>query len=241
MHRWKVQSQLGPTNLQTMKAKKRPTKRMMAKLQNLQIRNQSENIATGHHLGLEMVQLVMTRMFSPRVKRPSIPKTTFPFIAFKEPAGYFSCIFLICSKIARRCQTSISRPAILWLMDPLYRVVSGQVYPGTLTHMKLELPHKIWLGSTKFAVHSSQEFVPSRTFHIQIDCILLTISGFEKPVTYFHCGVHTLSTHCQQSGAHVPWLLVLVRRWVVLICRRFSVSMDMNKTTQFELSKPVLQ
>ena len=73
-----------------MKAKKRPTRRMTAKLENLQIRNQSENIATGHHLDLEMVHLVITRMFSLRVERPSIPRTTFAFIAFRGLAGYFS-------------------------------------------------------------------------------------------------------------------------------------------------------
>ena len=181
---------------------------MTAKLQNLQIRNQPKNVATGHHLDLEMVQLVTTRMFSPRVERPSIPRTTFPFIAFRELAGYFSCVLSICSKIARRCQTSISALTLLWSMDPLCRVVSGQVYPGTLTHPKLELPHEICLGSSKFAVHSSQEFMPSRTLHIQTDCISLTISGFKVPVTYFHCGVHMSSTHSQQSGAHVPWPLV---------------------------------
>ena len=208
MHRWKVQNQLGPTHLQKMKAKKRPTRRMMAKLQNLQIRNQYENKATGHHLDLEMVQLVTTRTFLPRVKRPSIPRTTFPFIVFREPAEYFSCVLSVCSKIVRRCQTSTSTPTLLWSMDPLYRMVSGQVYPGTLTHPKLELPHKICLGSSKYAMHSTQEFVPSRTFHIQTGCILLTTSGFKKPVTYFHCGVHTSSTNCQQSRAHVSWLPV---------------------------------
>ena len=181
---------------------------MTARLRNLQIRNQSENIATGHHLDLKMVQLVTTRMFLPRVERPSIPKITFPFIAFRELVGYFSCDLSICSKIARRCQTSISTLMLLWLMDQLCRVVSGQVYPGTLTHPKLELPCKTCLGSSKFAIHSSKEFVPSRTFCIQTDCISLTISGFEEPVTYFHFGVCTSSTHCQQSRAHVPWLPV---------------------------------
>ena len=151
-----VRSQLGLTHSQTMKAKKRPTRRMMAKPQNLQIRNQSKNVATGHDLDLGMVKIVMTRTFSPRVERPSIPRTTFPFIAFRELAGYFSHILSICSKIARRCQTSTSTPMLLWSMDPLYRVVSGQVYPGTLTHLMLELPHKICLGSSKYAVHSSQ-------------------------------------------------------------------------------------
>ena len=206
MHRWKVRSQPGLTHLQKMKAKKRPTRRMMAKLQNLQIRNQSRNIATGYQMGLKMVQLVMTRMFSPRAERPNIPRTTFPFIALREPAGYFSCIPMICSMIAKRCQISISTLMLLWSMDPLYRVVCGQVYLDTLTHPKLELPHEICLGSLKFTMHSSQEFMPSRTFHIHTDCILLTISGFKKQVTYFHCGVCTLSTHCQQSRVHVPWL-----------------------------------
>ena len=178
----------------------------MAKFQNLQIRNQSENIATGHHPDLEMVQSFTTRTFSPRVKRPSIQRTIFPFIACRELAGYFSCILSICSKIVRRCQTSISTLTLLWPMDPFCRVVSG--HPGTLTHPKLELPHEICLGSSKFAVHSFQEFMPSRTFHIQTDCISLTISGFGEPVTYFHCGVCTSSTHYQQNRAHVPWLLV---------------------------------
>ena len=90
MHRWKVSNQLGLTHSQTMKAKKRPTRRMKTKLQNLQIRNQSKNVATGHHLDLEMVQLVTTRTFSPRVERPSIPQTIFSFITFGELAGYFS-------------------------------------------------------------------------------------------------------------------------------------------------------
>ena len=83
MHRWQVQNQLGPTHSQTMQVKKRPTRKMVAKLQTLQTRNQFENVATRHHLDLEMVQLVTTRMFSPRVKRPSIPRTTFPFIVFR--------------------------------------------------------------------------------------------------------------------------------------------------------------
>ena len=96
---------------------------------------------------------------------------------------------MIYSNIARRCQTSTSTLMLLWSMDPLYRVVSGQVYPGTLTHLKLELPPNICLGSSKYAVHSSQEFVPSRTLNIHTDCILLTKSGFEKPVTYFQYGV----------------------------------------------------
>ena len=46
----------------------------------------------------------------------------------------------------------------------------GQVYPCILTHLKLELPHKICLGSLKFTVHSFQGFVPSRTFCIHAEC-----------------------------------------------------------------------
>ena len=152
-----------------------------------------------------MVQSVTTRTFSPKVERTSIPRTTSPFILFRGQAEYFSCIPSICSKIVRRCQTSTSTQTLLWSMDQLCRVVSGHVYPGTLTHLKLELPHEICPGSSKLAVHSSQEFVPSRTFHIQAECISLTISGFDEPVTYFHCGVHTSNTHCQQSRAPVLW------------------------------------
>ena len=146
----------------------------------------------------------MTRVFSPRVKKTNILRTTSPFIAFSMQAEYFSCIPLICLKIVR-CQTSTSTQMLLWLMDQLCRVVSGQVYPGTPTHLKLELLHEICLGSSKFIMHSFQEFVPSRTSHVQADCTLLTISIFKGQVTYFHCGVHTSSTHCQQSGAHVLW------------------------------------
>ena len=181
---------------------------MMVKLQNPQIRNKFENVATGHHLVLKMVQFVTTRTFSPGVKRTNILRTTSPFIAFSRQAEYFSCIPLICSKIVRRCQTSTSTQMLLWLMDQLYRVVSGQVYPGTLTHLKLELPHEICLGSLKFTVCSFQGFMPSRTFCIQADCTLHTISIFEEHVTYFHCGVHMSSTHYQQSRAHVLWLEV---------------------------------
>ena len=152
-----------------------------------------------------MVLSAMTRMFLPKVKRTSIPRTTSPFIVSRGQAEYFSCVPSICSKIVRRCLISTSSQMLLWLMDPLFRVMSGQVYPGTLTHLKLELPHEICLGSSKFTMHSSQEFAPSRTFHIQTECISLTISGFKEPVTYFHCEVHTLSTHCQQSRASVLW------------------------------------
>ena len=144
----------------------------MVKLQNPQIRNQFKNVATGHHLVLEMVHFVTTRMFSPGVKRTNILRTTSLFIAFSGQAEYFSCIPLICSKIVRRRQTSTSTQMLLWLMDQLCRVVSGQVYPGTLTHLKLELPHEICLGSSKFAVHSFQAFMPSRIFHIKADCTL---------------------------------------------------------------------
>ena len=115
-----------------------------------------------------MVQFVMTSTFSPRVERTNmtILRTTSPFIAFSGQAEYFSCIPLICSQIVRRCQTSTSTQMLLWLTDPLCRVVSGQVYPGTLTHLTLELPHEICLGSSKFAVHSFQGFVPFRIFHV---------------------------------------------------------------------------
>ena len=81
---------VGMTCFQTMKAKKRPTRRMATKLQSLQTRNQFENVATGHHLDLEMVQIVMTRTFSLQIERPNIPRTTFPFTASREMAGYFS-------------------------------------------------------------------------------------------------------------------------------------------------------
>ena len=123
-----------------------------------------------------MVQFVMTRMFLPGVERTNILRTTSLFIVFSGQAEYFSCIPSICSKIVRRCQTSTSTQKLLWLMDQLCRVVSGQVYPGTLTHLKLELPHEICLGSSKFTVHSFQGFVPSRTFCIQADCTLHTIN-----------------------------------------------------------------
>ena len=36
------------------------------------------------------------------------------------------------------------------------------------------------LGSSKFAVHSFQGFVPSRTFHIQADCTLHTIINLQR-------------------------------------------------------------
>ena len=140
----------------------------------------------------------MTKTFSPGVKRTNILRTTSPFIACSRQAGYFSCVPSICSKIVR-CQTSTSTQMLLWLMDQLCRVVSGQVFPDILTHPKLELPHEICLGSSKFTLHSFQGFMPSRTFHIQADCTLHTISIFEGLVTYFHCGVHTSGTHYQQS------------------------------------------
>ena len=152
-----------------------------------------------------MVQFVMTKTFSPGVKRTNILRTTSPFIAFSRQAEYFSCVPLICSTIVRRCQTSTSTQMLLWLTDQLCRVVSGQVYPSTLTHLNLKLPQEIYLGSSKFAMHSFQDFMPSRTFCIQADCTLHTISIFEEQVTYFHCGVHTSSTHYQQSRVHVLW------------------------------------
>ena len=166
----------------------------MVELQNTQIRNQFENVATGHHLVLEMVQFVTTRMFSPGVKRTNTLRTTSTFIACSGLAEYF-CIPSICSKLVRICQISTSTQMLLWLTDQLCRVVSGQVFPGILTHPKLGPPHEICLGSSKFAVHSFQGFMPSRTFHIQADCTLHTISIFEGLVTYFHYGVHMLSTH----------------------------------------------
>ena len=136
-----------------------------------------------------MVQVVMTRTFSPGVKRINILRTTSLFTVFSGQAEYFSCIPLICSKIARRCQTSTSTQMLLWLMNQLCRVMSGQVYPGTLTHLKLELPHEICLGSSKFAMCSFQGFVPSRTFHIQADSSLHTISIFEEQVTLWGANV----------------------------------------------------
>ena len=129
--------------------------------------------------------------------------TKSPFIVCSRQAEYFSCVPLICSKRVRRYQTSTSTQMLLWLADQLCRVVSGQVYPGILTHLKLELPHKICLGSLKFTMPSFQGFMPCRTFCIQADCTLHTISIFKGLVTYFHCGVHTSSNHYQQSGAHV--------------------------------------
>ena len=142
---------------------------------------------------------LLNRMYC---SKDQVSQGPFLFIAFREQAGYLSCVLLICLKIARRCQTFISTLTLLWLMDPLCRVVSGQVYPGTLTHLKLELPHEICLGSSKFTMHSSQEFI--QDFQYPNRLYSLTISGFKEPVTYFHCGVCTLSTHCQQSRAHVP-------------------------------------
>ena len=152
-----------------------------------------------------MVEFVMTGMLSPGIKRTNIPRTTSPFIVFSRQVEYLSCIPSICSKIVRRCQTSTSTQMLFWLTDQLCRVVSGQVYPGILIHLKLELAHEICLGSSKFAMCSFQGFVPSRTFPIQADCTLHTISIFEEQVTFIHCGVHTWSTHYQQSGAHVLW------------------------------------
>ena len=152
-----------------------------------------------------MVQICYDKDILARVKRTNILRTTSLVTVSSGQAEYFSCIPSICSKTARRFQKSTSTQMLLWLTDQLCRVVSGQIYLGTLTYLKLELSHEICLGSLKFAVHSFQEFMPSRTFHIQADCTLHTISIFEEQVTYFHCGVHTLSTHNQQSGAHVLW------------------------------------
>ena len=80
----------GMTCFQTMKAMKIPTRRMATKLQGLVTRNQFESVVTGHHLDLEMVQLVTTRTFLPQVERPNTPRTTFPFIASRELAECFS-------------------------------------------------------------------------------------------------------------------------------------------------------
>ena len=127
-----------------------------------------------------MVKPVMTRTFLPGVERTSTQRTTSPFIAFRGQAEYFSCIPSICSKIVRRCQTSTSTQMLFWLMDRLCRVGSGQVNPGTLTHLKLELAHEICLGSLKFTMQSFEEFVPSRTFCIQAECTLHTMLILEE-------------------------------------------------------------
>ena len=67
-------------------------------------------------------------------------------------------------------------------MGQLCRVVSGQVYPGTQTHQKLELLYKIYLGLSKFTGESFQEFEPYRTSRIQVDCTLLTTLSCEGQV-----------------------------------------------------------
>ena len=149
----------------------------------------------------------MTRTFSPRVERPKYPKDHISIHCIQR-AGRV----LLMSSFGMLKDSQMSD---IYLHTDVTLVdgsnLQGDDWPSvpcTLTHPQLELPHEICLGSSKYTVHSSQEFVPSRTFHIQTDCILLTISGFKKPVTYFHCGVCTSSTHCQQSGTHVPWLPV---------------------------------
>ena len=43
------------------------------------------------------------------------------------------------------------------------------MYHGTLTHLKLELPLGICPGLSKYAGHSSLEFVPSKTSHTRTD------------------------------------------------------------------------
>ena len=42
--------------------------------------------------------------------------------------------------------------------------------------------YRIYLGSSKFARDSFQEFVPYRTSHIQANCILLTVLSFKGQV-----------------------------------------------------------
>ena len=120
--------------------------------------------------------------------------------------------------MARGCQTSSSTWTLVWLMVRYRKVVSGKVYPGTLTHLKLELPLRICPGLSKYIVHSSLEFVPSKTSHIQTDCILPGISGFEKQVTNFQVPLLTEWGTCamatsiseKMGGPHIedslsPW------------------------------------
>ena len=87
-----------------------------------------------------------------------------------------------CLRRNRKFQTSSSIWTSLLSMDQLCMVMSGQAYPGTQTHQKLELPCKIYLGSLKFTGDSFQEFKPHRTSHIQVDCTLLTTLSFEGQV-----------------------------------------------------------
>ena len=114
--------------------------------------------------------------------RTSIPRTISLLTVFRGQAECFSGIVLACLRKNRKCQTSSSTLMSLLLMDQLCRVVSGQVYLCTQTHQKLELPYKIYLGSLKFTGDSFQRFVPYRTSHIQVDCILLTTLSFKGQV-----------------------------------------------------------
>ena len=89
-YRSKLQNQLGTTHSKMMKANKRSTRRMAIKLESLMTRNQFKNVVPSHHLDLEMVQLVSTGMFSPKVKRSDTPRTTFQFTVSREPTVCFS-------------------------------------------------------------------------------------------------------------------------------------------------------
>ena len=73
-------------------------------------------------------------------------------------------------------------PDITLVDDQLCRAVSGQVYPGTQTHQKLELPYEIYLGSLEFIWDSFQEFMPCRASCIQVDCTLVTTLSFKGQV-----------------------------------------------------------
>ena len=65
-----------------------------------------------------------------------------------------------CLRRNRKCLTSSSTQTSLLLMDQLCRVASGQVHLGTQTHQKLELPYKIYLGSSKFTGDSFHTGLP---------------------------------------------------------------------------------
>ena len=197
----------------------------MTKLQSLVTRNLFNNAATGLHPDLKMAQLVMTRTFSPKIKGLNTPRITSLPTVYRGWAGYFSWIPSICSKRAQKCQTSSFIQTLLWLKVWLYKGVTGQVYPGILTHPSLELQHEICPGLSKYAMHSSLEFMPSRTSHIWTDCIWPTISGFKKtsdilplwgayieyplPTEWGTCGMAT-SISEKMGGPHVedslsPW------------------------------------
>ena len=183
IHRSKAQSQLKLIQSQTRKFQKLPTRRMVAKPQSLQTRNQLKNTATVPHLELEMVYSATIGTSSPMVIRTSILRTISPFTAFRGWAECFSYIVLACLRRNRNCQTSSSTWTSLLLMNQLGRVVSGQLYSGTQTYQKLELPYKIYLGSSKFTGDSFQEFVSYRTSHIKVNCTLLTTLSFKGQVT----------------------------------------------------------